>query len=106
MKKFFTLFVLALFVSVSLPTTVMANAQKGQRIYKKKFRKKCGFSGVRFSRSHTQEEWKKLYEAKEFKEEAKKLCPRLEIDKIKAPWWEHVYDFSYRYAKDGAVPKC
>jgi len=106
MKKLFTILVLALFVSASMPTAVMANAKKGQKIFKKKFRKKCGFSGVRFARNHTQAEWEDIWDDGKFKEEAKKICPRLNVKKIRKSWWKHVYDFSYKYASDGVVPKC
>ena len=106
MKKVMTIVVLALFVMVGMPTVVTAGASKGQKIFKKKFRKKCGFSGVRFARNHTQSEWEDIYDDGKFQEEAKKICPRLKLDKIKASWWGHVYEFSVKYAKDGVVPKC
>ncbi len=97
---------LTLFAMVSMPTVATADATKGQKIFKKKFRKKCRFSGVRFARSHTQAEWKNIYDDGKFPEEAKKICPRLKLDKIKSSLWEHVYEFSVKYAKDGVVPKC
>lgn len=76
MKKIISVCTLIIFTLVSMSVTVEAGATKGQKIFKKKFRKKCGFSGVRFARYHTQGEW------------------------------EDVYEFSYMYAKDGKVPKC
>jgi len=99
---------LALLVSMTVPTVSMggANAKKGQKIFKKKFRKACGFSGVRFSRNHTQAEWEEIYEKGKFKDEAKKICPKLNLKKIKKSWWPSVYEFSYKYASDGVVPKC
>ena len=106
MKKIMTIVVLALFVMASIPTVAIAGANKGQKIFKKKFRKKCGFSGVRFARNHTQVEWEDIYDDGKFPEEAKRICPRLKLDKIKLSWWEHVYEFSVKYAKDGVVPKC
>jgi hypothetical protein len=106
MRKFLTLLVLALFISATVPTAVMASAKKGQRIFKKKLRKKCGFSGVRFTRTHTQREWEEIYESGNFKKETQSICPRLKVEGIKKSWWKHLYDFSYKYAKDGAVPKC
>jgi len=100
--------VLALFVTMTVPTVSMAgdNAKKGQKIFKKKFRKKCGFSGVKFAHNHTQVEWEHIYESGKFKEEAKKICPRLDIEKIKKSWWPYIYEFSHKYASDGVVPKC
>ncbi len=105
-KKIMTIVALALFVMVSMPTAATAGASKGQKLFKKKFRKKCRFSGVRFARNHTQAEWEKIYDNGKFPEEAKEICPRLKLDKIKASWWEPVYEFSVKYAKDGVVPKC
>jgi alpha-glucuronidase len=106
MKKLLTVLALSFFVTATMPMTVMAGAKKGQKIFKKKFRKKCGFSGVRFARNHTQAEWEKIWEKGKFQEEAKKICPRLDVQKIKAKWWEDVYEFSHKYASDGVVPKC
>ncbi len=106
MKKIMIIVTLALIVMVSMPTVVVAGATKGQKIFKKKFRKKCGFSGVRFARNYTQAEWEDIYDDGKFPEEAKRICPRLKLDKIKPSWWEHVYEFSVKYAKDGVVPKC
>jgi len=107
MKKMLTILALAFFVMASMPTVVSASsAKKGQKIFKKKFRKKCGFSGVRFARNHTQAEWENIYEKGKFPSEAKKICPRLKVEKIKKKWWKDVYEFSYKYASDGVVPKC
>ncbi len=106
MKKFISMSILALFVIVSIPTISTANSVKGQKIFKKKFRKKCRFSGVKFARHHTQAEWEEIYDNQKFPEEAKKICPRLKLDKIKPVLWKDVYEFSIKYAKDGEVPKC
>jgi hypothetical protein len=106
MKKLLMLLVLSFFVTAAMPTTVMAGAKKGQKIFKKKFRKKCGFSGVRFAHTHTQMEWEMLWDEGKFQDEAKKICPRLKLDKIKPEWWKDVYEFSHKYAKDGMIPKC
>jgi len=106
MKKLLTVLALSFFVTATVPTFAVAGAKKGQKIFKKKFRKKCGFSGVRFARNHTQAEWEEIWDDGKFKEEAKRICPRLKLKKIKESWWKHVYDFSYKYASDGVVPKC
>lgn len=108
MKKGLTILVFAVITIISMPTVAAAatGAKKGQKIFKKKFRKKCGFSGVRFARNHTQGEWEEIYDEGAFQKEAQKICPRLQVDKIKPSWWKHVYEFSYTYAKDGKVPKC
>jgi len=106
MKKIIAMLTLALFVMVSMPTVATAGVTKGQKLFKKKFRKKCRFSGVRFARNHTQAEWEDIYNDGRFSQEAKRICPRLKLNKIKPSWWEDVYEFSVKYAKDGIVPKC
>ncbi|RRS30061.1 MAG: hypothetical protein P794_08910 [Epsilonproteobacteria bacterium (ex Lamellibrachia satsuma)] len=106
MRKIFTILGLSFLVAASMPSVASANAKRGQKLFKKKFRKKCGFSGVRFARNHTQDEWEEIYDEGKFQDEAKKICPRLKLKKIKPAWWKHVYDFSEKYASDGIVPKC
>ena len=84
-----------------------ASATKGQKIFKSHFRKACRFSGVKFSRSHTQDEWEEIYKKGKFPQEAKKLCPRLDIKKVNKSWWKNVYEFSYEYASDSShIPSC
>ena len=106
MKKILTILGLSLFILASMPTVASAGAKKGQKIFKKKFRKKCGFSGVRFARNHTQYEWEQIHSKGKFKEEAKRICPRLKVEKIRSSWWKDVYKFTYKYASDGMIPKC
>jgi len=98
----------ALLITIGVPTVSMAGdrAKLGQKIFKKKFRKACGFSGVRFAKNHTSSEWKALYENRRFQSEAKKICPKLDLEKIKTTWWPYVYEFSYKYASDGPIPSC
>ena len=107
MKKLVTALTLVAMTMVSTPTVATASVAKGQKIFKKKMRKYCGFSGVRFARMHTQDEWEELWEDGEFKNETKKLCPKLNLKKIKKSWWEHIYEFTYEYGAGGShVPKC
>lgn len=106
MKKLLTVLALSFFIAASMPTMASAGVKKGQKLFKKKFRKKCGFSGVRFARNHTQSEWETIYDKGKFPAEAKKICPRLDLKKIKSKWWKDVYKFSKKYASDGVVPKC
>jgi hypothetical protein len=89
--------------------TVSAKAStvEGQKIFKKKFRRSCRFSGVRFARYHTQMEWQSIYTEGKLSEEAKALCPRLNVDTIDSDEWFRVYEFIYEYASDsGHVPSC
>ncbi len=107
MKKLVTALTLVAFAMVSTPTVSEASVKKGQKIYKKKMRKYCGFSGVRFAREHTQDEWEEIYDDGEFQAETKRICPKLPLKKIKKSWWQHVYEFTYEYGTGGShVPKC
>jgi hypothetical protein len=107
MKKLVTALTLVAFTMVSTPTFATASVAKGQKIYKKKMRKYCGFSGVRFAREHTQDEWEEIWDDGEFKDETKKICPKLPLNKIKKSWWKHIYEFTYEYGTGGShVPKC
>jgi len=107
MKKLVTVLSLAAFAMVSTPTVASASVSKGQKIYKKKLRKYCGYSGVRFARQHSQDEWESIYEDGEFQAETKKLCPKLPLNTIKKSWWEPLYEFTYEYGEGGShVPKC
>ena len=107
MKKLVTAISLVALTMVTTPTVATASVAKGQKIFKKKMRKYCGFSGVRFARMHTQDEWEELWDDGEFQDETKKLCPKLNLNKIKKSWWEHIYEFTYEYGAGGShVPKC
>jgi len=108
MKKLITAFTLVAFTMAS--TTTLASADdlaKGQKVFKRKLRKYCGFSGVRFARTHTQSEWEEIYYSGDFKEETKKICPRLNIKRIRESWWDYLYEFTYEYGQGGShVPHC
>ncbi len=90
-------------------TTISANAdaEMGQKIYKKKLRKACKVSGVRFAQNHTQDEWQEINSAGKLPEEVKKICPSLDLEQIKGEWWPSLYDFFYEYGEGSShVPKC
>jgi len=106
MKNLLVAFFVIALAMVTVSTTATAGATKGQKIFKKKFRKYCRFSGVKFARNHTQDEWEEIWDEDKFQEEAKRICPKLKVKKIKDAWWEDVYEFSFKYASDGVVPKC
>jgi len=89
---------------VSLTSIVSADANKGQRIYMKKMKSSCGFSGSKFAAKHTQDEWENIKKSGKFKEEILKICPNV---KVKEKYLDSVYDFSYEFASDsGNVPSC
>ncbi len=104
MKKIIKVILSSLLIFMSIPTSSVAGAKKGQRIYKKYFHKKCGFSGVTFARHHLQEEWEEIYETDRLLDEAKHICPHLDTEKIKKEWWKDLYLYSVKYAKDGVPP--
>jgi hypothetical protein len=107
MKQLLIICMLGMFTTVSLPASHASDLKKGQKIFKKKLRKACRFSGVRFARTHTQDEWEEIWDEGKFPQEAKRICPRLNLKKIKKKWWPYVYEFSHEYAKDGShVPHC
>lgn len=88
-------------------TTLSANVAKGQKIYTKKLKSDCGFSGDKFATKHSQVEWETIHNNGKFRDEIKKICPNADVDKIKDSWIEDLYDFSYEYANDsGNVPSC
>lgn len=94
--------IIALLGLTLLTTTTSADVKKGQKIYLKKLKALCGFSGAKFAYTHTQDEWEAIKEAGKFAAEVKRLCPKANI---KAKYVPHVYDFVYEYASDsGKVP--
>jgi len=104
MTKFTTLALSALLGMAVLSTTASADAKKGQKLYMKKMKASCGFSGAKFAAKHTQDEWEKIQGAGQFAAEAAKICPGV---KIKSKYVPHIYDFSYEFASDsGNVPSC
>jgi len=85
-------------------TTASADVKKGQKLYMKKMKASCSFTGAKFAGKHTQDEWEAINSAGKFAEEAAKICPGL---KLKDKYVPHIYDFSYEYASDsGNVPSC
>jgi len=105
MNKITKLTVTALLGAVMLSTTASADIKKGQKLYLKKLKAPCGFSGAKFAHKHTQDEWEEINEAGKFAEEVKKICPK--VKKVKEKYVPHIYDFVYEYAKDsGNVPSC
>lgn len=96
--------VVALLGVTLLSTTASADVKKGQKIYLKKLKAACGFSGAKFAATHTQDEWEAINGSGKFAAEVKKLCPKVDL---KPKYVPHVYDFAYEYAKDsGNVPSC
>jgi len=83
-----------------------ADAAKGQKLYSKKLKAACGFTGADFAKKHTQDEWKAIGVAG-MKAEIKKLCPSAPEKALKDKYLQHYLDFSINYASDsGNVPSC
>ena len=92
-KKYYSMF-----PSITLKSSI----KKGELIFRKKLRKYCRFSGVRFAKKHTQDEWEEIWDEGNFKNETKKICPRVKLRKIKQSWWKYIYAFVYAYASDSS----
>ena len=61
MKSFTKMVMIVLFgYSVFLTTATAGNVDIGQKIYGTKLKDACGFSGVKFTASHTQKEWQAI----------------------------------------------
>ena len=104
MTKMTKIAVAALLGLAVLSTTASADSNKGKKIYMKKMKCSCGFSGAKFATKHTQGEWEKIKGAGKFSAEAAKICPGL---KLKDKYVNDVYDFAYEFASDsGNVPSC
>jgi hypothetical protein len=107
MKKIIHALLIASLSLTIVPIDALGGSDQGQRIFKMKMRKSCRFSGHKFAHSHTQAEWEGLKQNGKFKEETKKLCPRLDTESISDAWWEDIYLFTYEYASDsGQIPSC
>lgn len=88
-------------------TTLSADAIKGQKLFVKKFKDSCGFTGDKFAAKHTQAQWESIMKEGKFKQEMINICPNIKEEDIKDNWVEHLYDFSYHFASDsGNVPSC
>jgi len=104
MTKMTKLAIAALLGTAVLSTTASADVAKGKKIYMKKLKAACGFSGAKFATKHTQDEWEQIKEAGNFLQEVQNICPGA---KLKPKYVNDVYDFAYEYASDsGNVPSC
>ena len=103
LKKLLTLIFAAVVGLSFVSTASFAGAAKGQKLFIKKMKKPCGFSGGVMAKKHTQGEWKALQDAGSLNDEMVKLCPLAKP--LKEKYVSHVYDFLYNYASDsGNVP--
>lgn len=97
--------IILLGATLFLTSSMAGNVQMGQNIYGKKMKDDCGFSGVKFTATHTPAEWKKFYDEGQLETEFKRICPN--ITEYKENWTEHLYSFVYEYGKgSGNEPAC
>ena len=107
LKKICKVFIAAFLILGVATTIVMADAAKGQRLYTKKLKSVCSFSGTKMAAKHTQDEWKEIKDAGKLKDEIKKLCQNTPDKALKDKFIKHYFDFFYKYASDsGNVPSC
>jgi hypothetical protein len=97
----------ALLVMGLMGTVASADVAKGQKLYLKKLKSKCGFSGAAMAGKHTQGEWIELREDGALKTEIKTICPKVKDSLLKDKYMDHYFDFFHEYANDsGNVPSC
>lgn len=94
-----------------LSTSAYANADKGKRIYQKKLKAACGYTGAKFAAMHTQDEWTEAKEDGKLGEVMTEACPAgkdfFESKKFKTKFSSHLYDFVNDFASDsGNIPSC
>ena len=94
-----------------LSTAANADADKGKRIYQKKLKSVCGFSGAVFAAKHTQDEWAEAKDNGELGKVMTEVCPAgkdfFDSAKFKKKFSSHLYDFVHDFASDsGNIPSC
>lgn len=110
MKMKNTLIILLLIVAVTTSMTVAQENRHtsiqmtpGMKIFKKKMRKGCRSTAIKFSRAHTQHQWQIIKDNGLLRREAKALCPRLDTSLLSDRDWNNVYTFVNNHAKDNPV---
>lgn len=89
-----------LMCSLMVFTTTLSASQEGRglRMFDQTIKKACGTNAFEFARTHTQAEWKSLYESNGLDAELKKICP--EAKPFKEEYKPDLYAFLYAVAKD------
>jgi len=95
-------------VACSLTATVAsADVTKGQKLFSKKLKSACGFTGAKMAGKHSQDEWESIKDDGKLVDEIKTICPKASKKALKEKFMPHYYDFFYEYANDsGNVPSC
>jgi len=94
-----------------LSTAASADADKGMRIYQKKLKSVCGFTGAVFAAKHTQDEWQEAKDNGDLGKVMTKSCPAgkdfFDSAKFKKKFSAPLYDFVHDFASDsGNIPAC
>jgi len=105
MKKLLSILAAAGLMLALSTTAASADAVKGQKLYSKKLKGACGFTGAKMAAKHSQDEWEEINDSGKLADEIMKLCPN--VKKVKEKFLPHYYDFFKEYANDsGNVPSC
>jgi len=83
--------------------------KRGEKLFRKKFKRRCGYTGARLAQNHTTQEWRDIYDSGKFKEEFDTLCPkRRDTDhELEKSWERAIFKFSECYSSDSAnFPAC
>ena len=75
----------------------------GMKVFKKKMRKGCRSTAIRFSRLHTQDQWKIITKNGMLRHEAKALCPHLDTSLLSDGDWNNIYTFVTNHSSDNPV---
>jgi len=99
--------VLSLIIGLGLlATSVNADSTKGQKLYTKKLKKACGFTGRVFATKHTQDEWD-LIGVDGMAKEIRTMCPKVKNKALKLKYLKNYFDFVHDFASDsGNIPSC
>ncbi len=96
----------ALILSVG-SVTASADADKGLKLYSKKFKDACGISGAAMAGKHTQGEWETINKGGNLGKEIKTICPKADDADLNDKILPHLYDFFHKFGSDsGNVPSC
>ncbi len=78
----------------------------GQKIFKHKLQKQCGYTASHWANKHTKEEWDTIQSTGVFKENILEMCPKSTVV-LKDEWLKPLYFFAKEYAKDTMTfPNC
>jgi len=103
--------VINVLIKVSLIVSLLisfsfSNVHQGRKIYVKNLKKICLMTSLVFAASHSQDEWEEIYDAGEFVNEVKKICPNI-TSEYNSEWTDNLYNFTYQYANDSEnIPSC